>query len=273
MDRTPSGPGIKFQTTAILGTYFGASAQKGKLLAGSARKKNLGKEGEFMNFHPEVLGANQKKILRHLGPLTNHLGFYLGGGTALAIHLGHRHSVDLDWFSKESIPDPMRLAQDIRDAGISLATDRIDGGTLHGRISGVRVSFLEYRYPLLEPSIIWPQFGCRIASMADLSCMKFSALSQRGSKKDFIDVYALGLKYNSLPSMLRLYRKKFSIRDIAHVLYALSFFDDADREQMPRMLCPASWRTIKKTIHEWVREVVKENKLKFATEGTEITEF
>jgi len=208
-----------------------------------------------MNFHPEVLSAVQKIVLRKLGPITMRWHFYLGGGTTLAIYLGHRHSIDLDWFTGGGIADPMRLAQDIRDKGIPLATSQVERGTLHGTTSGARVSFLEYRYPLLKPLVSWPQFSCQMASREDLACMKLSALAQRGSKKDFVDIYALGLRHITLKEMVRLYQQKYSIKDIGHVLYGLTYFDDADRERMPRMFWDLDWRSVKKTIQEWVREV------------------
>lgn len=181
--------------------------------------------------------------------------YYLGGGTTIAIYLGHRHSVDLDWFTEEGITDPMRLAQNIRDKGIPFVTGQIERGTLHGTISGVRISFLEYKYPLLKPLIIWQKATCQLATLEDLACMKLSALTQRGSKKDFVDIYALGLRYFSLRDMLRLYQKKFSVEDMGHVLYGLSYFDDADKERLPKMFWDTNWRTIKKTIQGWVKEV------------------
>ena len=181
--------------------------------------------------------------------------YYLGGGATIAIYLGHRHSVDLDWFTEEGITDPMRLAQNIRDKGIPFVTGQIERGTLHGTISGVRISFLEYKYPLLKPLIIWQKAACQLATLEDLACMKLSALTQRGSKKDFVDIYALGLRYFSLRDMLRLYQKKFSVEDMGHVLYGLSYFDDADKERLPKMFLDTDWRTIKKTIQGWVKEV------------------
>ena len=181
--------------------------------------------------------------------------YYLGGGTTIAIYLGHRHSVDLDWFTEEGITDPMRLAQNIRDKGIPFVTGQIERGTLHGTISGVRISFLEYKYPLLKPLIIWQKAACQLATLEDLACMKLSALTQRGSKKDFVDICALGLRYFSLRDMLRLYQKKFSVEDMGHVLYGLSYFDDADKERLPKMFWDTDWRTIKKTIQGWVKEV------------------
>ena len=183
--------------------------------------------------------------------------FYLAGGTALAIYYGHRHSVDLDWFTREQIKDPMRFAQEIRDEGIPIKTTSIEKGTLYGTVSGVRISFLEYRYPLLKPLIPWPEFKCMIASLEDLACMKLSAIAQRGSKKDFADIYALSLKHNPIKEMLHLYQKKFAVQDIAHVLYGLAYFDDADKERMPRMLWDIDWKTIKKTIRGGVREAVR----------------
>jgi len=181
--------------------------------------------------------------------------YYLGGGATIAIYLGHRHSVDLDWFTEEGITDPMRLAQNIRDKGIPFVTGQIERGTLHGTISGVRIRFLEYKYPLLKPLIIWQKAACQLATLEDLACMKLSALTQRGSKKDFVDIYALGLRYFSLRDMLRLYQKKFSVEDMGHVLYGLSYFDDADKERLPKMFWDTDWRTIKKTIQGWVKEV------------------
>jgi hypothetical protein len=181
--------------------------------------------------------------------------FYLAGGTTIAIYLGHRHSVDLDWFTEEDITDPMRLAQAIREKEIPFVTGQIERGTLHGAISGVRISFLEYKYPLLRPLITWQRAACQLASLEDLACMKLSALTQRGSKKDFVDIFSLGLRHLSLREMLRLYQQKYSVEDIGHVLYGLSYFDDADQERLPKMFWDADWRIIKKTIQEWVREV------------------
>jgi len=217
----------------------------------------MGQEKTPLSLHSQVLGTAQKRVLRQLGLLMRQRQFYLGGGTALAIHFGHRHSVDLDWFTQERIADPLRLAQEVRDEGVPLVSSQVERGTLHGMVSGVRVSFLEYRYPLLKAAGLWPEFGCLIASLEDLACMKLSALAQRGSKKDFVDIYALGLKYITLSEMLHVYRQKYSITDLGHVLYSLAYFDDADKERMPRMLWETDWRAIKKTLQQWVREATR----------------
>jgi hypothetical protein len=119
----------------------------------------------------------------------------------------------------------------------------------------VRISLLEYRYPLLKRLVAVATFGCRLASLADLAAMKLVALAQRGSRKDFTDFYALGVRHTTLRQMLRWYREKYGAEDVAHVLYSLSYFEDADRERMPRMLWAVDWRKIKETLRQWQQTV------------------
>ncbi|HEY8019804.1 MAG TPA: nucleotidyl transferase AbiEii/AbiGii toxin family protein [Thermoanaerobaculia bacterium] len=177
-----------------------------------------------MIFHEEILTGGQRKTLRLLGPRSTADGFYLAGGTAIALHLGHRRSVDFDWFP---------------------------GAHIHG----VRVSFLEFRYRMLDALLTWPEYGCRLAGLRDLACMKLSAIAQRGSRKDFVDLHALGRHGFRLRDMLEWYQTKFEVQDIGHVLYALAYFDIADSEPRPRMLWKSDWKDVKRTILSWVREL------------------
>ncbi len=207
-----------------------------------------------MRLHEGVLGSTQRALLRRLSPLAAEHGFYLAGGTGLALQLGHRRSVDFDWFTVDALRDPLRLGAHLRDAGVSLAAiESSEKGTLHARVRGVRVSFLEYRYRLLRPLVV-ARDGLQVASLEDIACMKLAAVAQRGAKKDFIDIYALGRRF-PLAEMVSLYQKKYSTRDIGHLLHALSYFDDADREPMPRLLRDWRWAAIKETVRGWVREL------------------
>lgn len=206
-----------------------------------------------MSFHPEILSPRQLKTLRLLGPEVSARGFYLGGGTALALQLGHRRSVDFDWFLDGRIPDPLLLARELQET-VPFVTTRIEPRTLFGTVNGVRVSFFEFRYPLLDAPVPWPDYDCRLASLRDIACMKLSAIVQRGSKKDFVDLFALGQEGYQLADMLGWYRTKFSIEDIGHVLYALAYFDDADAERMPRMLREVEWKEVKEAIRAWTRQ-------------------
>ncbi|MGH2581925.1 MAG: nucleotidyl transferase AbiEii/AbiGii toxin family protein [Anaerolineales bacterium] len=208
-----------------------------------------------MRFHRAGLNARQISILRKAGGLLHKRGFYLGGGTALAIYFGHRKSVDLDWFIGTGMGDALQLAQWLRGEGLDFITTQTAPGTLHGTIRGVRMSFLEFRYPLLRPLTKWKSLETSLASLDDLACMKLSAIAQRGQRKDFCDIYMLGTKHRPLAELLKLYQRKFNVGDISPVLYGLAYFDDADGDPMPRMLVNVQWKTIKRTIQDWVKQV------------------
>lgn len=251
MDNEPSSK-TESATAPILGNHLSATAQARDRLALKQIGKHLGKENGAMTAHPEALAPAQKKTLAQIASLATRRGFYLGGGTALALHLGHRRSIDFDWFIQKQLGDPMLLAQHIRSRGIDFTTSKVEAGTLHGVLSGVRFNFLEYPYNLLSPLVKLKGFDCSVASLDDLACMKLSALAQRGSKKDFVDIYALALTHVPLPDILTLYKRKYGVEDISHVLYSLAYFDDADRERMPRMLWKTDWKTIKTAIRDWL---------------------
>jgi hypothetical protein len=207
-----------------------------------------------MSFHEEILAQRQRKALLLLAPVLAERGFYLGG-TAIALYLGHRRPVDFDGFSETPIRDPLSLAREIQDQGAPFVTGWVQRGTLYGTVHGVRVSFFEYKYRLLKPLAHWPELGCQLASLPDLACMKLSAIVQRGSRKDFVDLYALGREGLRLQEMLDWYRTKFEVEDIGHVLYALVYFEDADAERMPTTVWKVDWRDVKRTIRDWVQTI------------------
>ncbi len=206
-----------------------------------------------MKPHLEVLERAQTAVLGRMGSAMTRDGFYLAGGTAVALHLGHRRSVDLDWFTPEALDDPLRYAGRLRAEGLALTDLSTRRGTLHGRIDGVRVSLIEYRYPLLEGALPLGETGARVAALGDLAAMKLAAVAQRGTRRDFVDIHALATRYRPLGDLLGLYRRKYGATDITHVLYALSCFDDAEPEGMPDMLLPADWVAVKTDIKAWVK--------------------
>jgi len=207
--------------------------------------------------HAEVLPDEQVACLRGLAPVATGMGFYLAGGTALALHLGHRRSVDFDWFAPCFPCQPVDLRESLAAHGIALEPTALAEQTVHGRIGGVKVSFLEFRPPLLEPLVEWPDVSCRLASCADLAAMKLLAVTQRGTKKDFVDVHALSRRM-PLARMLECYQRRFGVTDTSRVLAGLCFFDDAEAEPMPVMLVPLDWETVKRDLRTMVRETVSE---------------
>lgn len=107
--------------------------------------------GEAARLHPDVLPPAQQRVLLRIGPAADERGFYMAGGTALALQLGHRQSVDFDWFRDTAIDDPLGLAAELGLEVLSTARN-----TLHAVSAGVKLSFLTFRYPLLEPVVRAP---------------------------------------------------------------------------------------------------------------------
>lgn len=221
-----------------------------------------------MTYHEEVMSVAQQRMLRQLGPTMVDWGFYLAGGTAAAIHLGHRRSVDLDWFTPGEIVDAHALAAKLRREGLDITATAVAKGTLHGKAGEVRLSFLEYRYPELVAPISWPEYGCQLAGLEDLACMKLSAIGNRGARKDFMDVYAIGRTCFTLDEMLGLYQRKFAIEDLGHILMSLTFFDDAEEEAMPEMLWDLQWEEVKRTVEHWVKDYVRRQSRSGPTSGS-----
>ena len=215
-------------------------------MARGAGAPDLGPTLPMTRLHAEVMTAPQQALLSRLGPLAAARGFLLVGGTAVAIHLGHRRSVDLDWFREPPLDGP-RLAAEFRGEGIALQVRSIAPDTLHASAEGVELSFLRFPYPLLETPVEWPPFGCRIAGALDLGCMKLSALAQRGARRDFIDLFALAEAGYPLALLCDAYQRKFGITDRGHLLAALVYFDDAEAEPMPYLLAPLSWDELKES--------------------------
>ncbi len=215
----------------------------------------MGTPNRPLKFHPEILSPAQRKALPLLAPVATKEGFHLAGGTALALRLGHRRSVDFDWFREKPLTDPLALAARLRDHGVPFTTGQTDRGTLHGEVPGVKVGFIEFRYPLLRRPTPWKEAGILLVSLEDVAAMKLAAIAQRGSRKEFLDLYFIGEAGFTLRGMLDLYRRRFAVGDVMPVLYGLAYFDDAERERMPVMARKIDWGKVKRTIQAWVRDM------------------
>jgi hypothetical protein len=180
-----------------------------------------------MKFYPDTLTRKQRAILPIVARAVEEYGFYLAGGTAIALQLGHRRSDDFDWFTPKRVSDYSILIPHIQQLGFPLEIESQDRASLYTRINGVKASFIEFSFPMLKRVVRWKSEGVAMASLDDLAGMKLAAVAQRGAKKDFIDLFALLEKHRPLNELLSLYQKKFSIRDIGHVLRATTYFDDA----------------------------------------------
>lgn len=169
--------------------------------------------------------------------------FYLGGGTGLALQLEHRVSLDLDFFTKKDIATAA-LSQKIKRLGAFSITKEAEN-TLVGRFNGTNLAFFTYNYPILFPFRNFQ--GTKLADGRDIACMKLSAISSRGAKKDFIDLFFVCKKIIPLKALLLLFEEKYKKADynIMHILKSLIYFNDAEKEPMPKMLESITWKQVK----------------------------
>ena len=178
--------------------------------------------------------------------------FALAGGTSLSLQIGHRISVDLDFFGNSpfEIDEMLDLLHTLGKVSILKQSRNI----LITEVNGVKVDFVNYRYPLLRN--ILEIDGIRLVSTADIAAMKFSAVAGRGRKRDFTDIYFL-LQTFSLAEIMSFYNTKYNDGSEMMVARSLTYFDDADGDQDMQMLKKAPWNTVKKTILKAVNQCYK----------------
>jgi hypothetical protein len=195
-------------------------------------------------------------VLREVTAALAAWDFYLAGGTALALHLGHRVSQDLDFFSS-SFAAPDALAADLDRAIPELQVGLVDRRTLYATVRGVQLSFFGYEYPLLESPVPAEEGMPPIAAVADIAAMKLSAIASRGSRKDFVDLWCIVRTGRALRELLGLFSRKFRTRDIGHLVRSLTYFDDAEAEPPLRLLVDAPWHCVKEDLVTWVAELLE----------------
>jgi len=192
----------------------------------------------------EILVEPQQDVLELLSRIHEVRTFYLAGGTALALHLGHRRSRDFDFFRAAPFL-PQDLLPRLRPAG-DLSVLQEAAGTLTVALRGVPTSFFHYDYPLLHPLHESP-WSLAVADPHDIAAMKLAALAGRGSRKDFVDLYVYSRQVAPLEEIFAAFREKYrglSV-DPYHLVRSLAFFDDAEVEAMPEVLVGVEWDHVK----------------------------
>lgn len=201
----------------------------------------------------EIISRKTKTNLEALKKANLLKDFYLAGGTGLALQLKHRLSLDLDFFTPRKI-NTKRLIQGIKRLG-KLAVEKETEDTLICQFNGTKLTFLRYDYPLL--SSLKTIEGIRVAAVQDIACTKIDAISSRGTKRDFIDLFFICQKVARLERFLKLFEKKYqSVHyNKIHILKSLSYFEDAEREPMPKMIVPVSWKEIKNFFQKEIKKI------------------
>lgn len=181
------------------------------------------------------------ELLKQLQSQSELSDFHLAGGTALALYLGHRKSIDLDLFTPYPF-DTTRLEHSLVTK-FGFQGDYSEQNTLKGRIDDVKIDCITHPYPLLQNPL--EEEGIRLYSQPDIIAMKLSAIADNGSRlKDFIDIAYLSTQY-SFQEMLGFYVQKFPTSSPLRPLKGITYFDDIDHEETVVMLeSTYSWQKI-----------------------------
>lgn len=183
--------------------------------------------------------------------------FYLAGGTALALQLGHRDSIDFDFFTQEEL-NTQKLFEQVREvfAKHNVLKTQDEKNTLTVLIdSSVKVSFFTHTYSLIREPI--REEYLTLASLEDIACMKLSAITGRATNKDYIDLYFL-LDIFSLQDILGFAREKYPTLDRNLLLKSIVYFDDVTEERMLfKNNKDVSFDDVKKRLQKEVKRIVK----------------
>ena len=205
--------------------------------------------------HTQAVDPITLELIKNLQQKDYLHGFHLVGGTALALKLGHRKSIDIDLFSDFSFDASQILEKLSFDYSFNLYFSAAN--TIKGSINNVQIDIIAHRYPLVkEPEIVE---NISMLSVEDIIAMKLNAISTSGQRvKDFIDLYYL-LQTYCLNEMLTFYNIKYKQYNEVNILKSITYFNDVDLSDWPVMLNnpKLKWNDIKKKIIKVTMEYTK----------------
>ena len=196
---------------------------------------------------PFIIAPETFKLVQQLQAIPELKEFHLVGGTALALQLGHRNSIDIDLFTKDDFEAAyiINLLQDDYNITATLARK----GTLLAVVNNIKTDFIRHNYPLLRTPVT--EEGISFLSKEDIAAMKFHAIIQSGKRlKDFIDIYFL-LQHLSMKQMVDFFSLKYTYSNPMIAMKAVNFFDDIDPGMdPPKMLNPLPLKKITERVRE-----------------------
>lgn len=202
--------------------------------------------------HHETVYSRTLELLRELMAIPELESFNLVGGTALALQIGHRISIDLDFFGK--VDKDLKYLLPIIEDDFDFEILSQNKNVLVLKIDEVKVDFVNYRYKFIRDIELMENL--RLASIEDIAAMKLAAITGRGAKKDFYDLYFL-LQIFSLSEILQFFKEKFPDGNEFLVLKSLTYFEDAEGEFDPKMLKTVKWSKVKREIIKATNQLFK----------------
>ena len=206
--------------------------------------------------HRECLPGQGWKVLESLNEVFSRHEALLAGGTALAVQLGHRISYDLDFFTNQDFQIESVISK-IRRIENTFQIISAEEGSLIAEVGGIKVSLFKYDYEFLEKPVIYRKI--RIAGIPDIASMKVIAISQRGTKRDFVDLFVIlqEMPFHKIADhMMRRFGKE-RVNPV-HIGKSLVYFSDADSDPEPAYLenRKIKWEKIKSFFRGHVKQFV-----------------
>jgi len=210
--------------------------------------------------YSEVLPQSLWELLEKLHSVLQEGEFYLAGGSALALQLGHRVSEDLDFFSaKDFNAEQLRLY--FQKTGLKGLTVNETNRHTEMIIQSIKVDFIKESIPLTFPLIDMRHLDTTflVADARDIGRMKLMAIASRGDRKDFVDLYCLTRQIISLDTLLQLAMAENQGVSYSKILFlkGLLDFEEADTEKPVNMIWDSDWNEIKRVLTEEVKQIAK----------------
>lgn len=202
--------------------------------------------------HYKTIDEDTLGLLRQIMRLREFNNMRLVGGSALALMIGHRTSVGLNLFGHFDAEE-LAISQSINTFGKSTLLKKSPYIFIYN-INNIKVDFMNYPFNWLDELMVEDKI--RLAGKKDIAAMKLSAITGRGSKKDFIDLFYL-LREFSLGEMLDFYKLKFPDASEFLVLKSLTYFGDCEVDETPQLLDNISWSEIKRELETTINEFLK----------------
>ena len=200
-----------------------------------------------LDWHYETLPNETKKALDFLSTQSwfSQTGWYLAGGTALALQAGHRKSFDLDFFTEKKDFDEKEVLAYFKD-NEDWVTEVERKNTIYGELFKAKISFIAYPFFMPKQQMSW-HGKIKVMHPMDIGVMKITAVSQRGRKRDFFDLYWCAHNIEPMEKIIgRLQAQYPSVaHDYHHILKSLVYFEDAESDPEPEIYFKADWGTVK----------------------------
>ena len=182
---------------------------------------------------------------------------YLAGGSSLALQLGHRRSLDFDFFSKKEF-DVKEIKKKLNKVG-KYEKETETPKTMVGKFNNIKFSYFYYPYPLIKTTTKF--LDINLASKEDIAAMKLVAITDRGTKKDFIDLYFLANRCFSFEEMFEFYNEKYKLlsSNLFTLIKSLQFYYDADNKEMPEMIEKVDWEKVKEFFRRETVRIAKKH--------------